>query len=253
VVAVLIVGIIAAACSGGSDEADEAGPCEIRPGVVCRDQDLRNVSMVAADLSGADFSGTDLRGSDLRDANLTGAKFVGAFLGGVNFTGATLKDADLTKANLFGTNFTDADLTGAIETDVYTCNVTQPNGALVAGDCPASGGGSVVTPEGPEPTGPPVIEYLRLDPPGRCLNDAAGQGVEVEYRTRNATGVTFSVDGVRIDGTSKVRGVKRLPFVCDAKPHTVGMRAFGRPGDPSAASTFTTALEETDAPTPDGG
>jgi len=244
VAVVLVLAAIAAACSNGSADRDEAGPCEVRPGVVCTDQDMRDVSLVAADLTGADFSGSDLRGSDLTDANLTGAKLVGALLGGANFAGANLKDADLTRANLFFTNFTDADLTGVNRTDVYSCNVTQPNGALVEGDCPSvAGGDPASTPGGTARTGPPVIESLELEPPGRCLNDAAGRGIEVRYRTRNATAVTFTVDGIRIDSPSKVRGVKRLPFVCDNEPRTVVMRAFA-PGAPTATRSLTVAVAE---------
>jgi hypothetical protein len=245
VAVLLLVGIIAAGCSTGADSRDEAGPCEVKPGVVCRDQDLRYVSMVAADLTGADFTGTDFRGADLRDAIFTDAKLVGALFGGTNLSGASLKNADLSKANLFFTNFTDADMTGAIETDAYACNVTRPNGGLVEGDCPAS---NVAFPgaEGAKaPTGPPAIVSLGVSPPGRCLNDAAGQGIEVDYVTRNTTGVTFSVDGIRIDGASKKRGTKRLPFRCDGKPHTILMRAFGVI-PPTVTSSFTTALQNTE-------
>jgi hypothetical protein len=239
---VLLVGIVAAGCSTDPGDPDVAGPCDVRPGVVCTDEDMRNVSMVAADLSGADFSGSDLRGSDLRDANLTGAKLVGALLGGVNFVGANLTNADLTDANLFFTNFADADLTGVNRTGVYACNVTQPNGALVEGDCPGTSDGFLPTPTGKPPTGPPVIESLELDPPGECLNDAAGVGIEVRYNTRNATSVTFAVDGIRLDGASKVRGVKRLPFICDNEPHTVVMQAYGTQ-PPTATRSLTVALE----------
>lgn len=242
----LFVGVIAAGCSTDSAPSDEAGSCEIRPGVVCRDQDLRNVSMVAADLTGADFSGTDLRGADLRDVILTDAKLVGTLLGGANLTGASLKNADLTRANLFFTNLTDADMTGAIETDIYACNVTQPNGGVVEGDCPSSGGGLEETTTGTQPTGPPVIVSLELSPPRRCLDDAAGQGIEVDYVTRNTTSVTFSVDDIRIDGESKARGTKRLPFICDGKAHTVTMRAFGT-FEPIAIMSFTTTLENAES------
>ena len=162
VAVVLLVGIIAAGCSTDAGSRDEAGPCEVKPGVVCRDQDLRYVSMVAADLTGADFSGTDFRGADLRDAILTDAKLVGAFLGGANLSGASLKNADLSKANLFFTNFTDADMTGAIETGAYACNVTRPNGGLVEGDCPASDGGV------------PGHARARSRPPGRPPSSRSG-------------------------------------------------------------------------------
>lgn len=242
VVVVLLVALIAAGCSSSSGDADRAGPCDVRPGVVCKDQDLRNVSMVSADLTGADFSGTDLRGSDLRGVNLTDAKLVGTLLGGVNLSGASLKNANLTKANLFFTNLTDVDMSGAIETGIYACNVTQPNGALVEGDCPSTSNGLLVAPTGKQPTAAPVIDSFKLAPPARCLNDAAGQGIDVDYITRNVTSLTFSVDSVRIEGATKARGTQRLPFICNGKPHTVTLQAFGPVQPTTATMSFTTAL-----------
>lgn len=247
----LVVAVLSAACSNSSDQADEAGPCQIRPGTVCRNEDLQGVSMVAADLRGADFSGADLSGADLRNADLTNAKFVKAQLGAVNFTGASLRNANLTGATLFSTNFTGADLAGAIKTGWYACNVTQPDGALVVGDCPAASNGSIL-PTTKKPTGPPAVQYFRLQPPGRCLNDASGTGIEVEWSVQNVTAITFSVNGTRIDGGSvQPIGTARLPFFCDGKPHVVAMQAFGTQSR-IASSSFTASLQDTAPLAPSG-
>jgi Pentapeptide repeats (8 copies) len=248
-----LVVLVAAACSSnGAAQPDEAGPCKIIPGVVCRNQDLRGVSLVAADLEGADFSGSDLRGSDLRDANLTNAKLVGASLGDVNFTGASLKGADLSKANLLGTIFTQANLSGANRTGTFVCNVVEPDGAITAGVCASADTNPDVQPFGPTPTAPtapPKVEYFRAAAPERCLNDAAGTGIDIEWSIRNSTGMTFSVDGIRIAESAKPRSSTRIPFVCDRKPHTVTVQAYGAVL-PQATASFTASLAATapDAP-----
>lgn len=245
VAVVALLAIALTACSSGSNGANEAGPCDIKPGTVCRNEDLRGVSMVAADLTGSDFSGSDLRGSDLRQATLDDVKFVGSILGAVDFTDASLKNADLTKANLFGTNFTGADMSGTILTDSFSCNITSPDGALDPGNCASAPGTPTPSlPGTPTPTGPAVIDVLKISPPGRCLNDSAGDGIEIDFVTRNATGVSFAVDGIRIDGVSKLRGTQRLPFVCDGKPHLVALQAFGANGQ-IATKSLSVALKET--------
>lgn len=240
---VVLGGLAAAGCSDGPSGANEAGPCEVKPGVVCRDQDMRGVSMVAADLTGADFSGSDLRGTDLRNAVLDDVKFVGSILGAVDFTGASMKNADLSDAHLFFTNFTGADLTGVKEDGTYACNVTAANGALEGRDCAAIPGATTTTTPN-NVTGPPTIDELRVAPPGRCVNDIAGNGIRIEYVTRNTIGLSFSVDGIRVDGDVKRRGVRRLPFVCDGKPHEVRLQAFGN-DNAVVTRTLRTALEET--------
>jgi hypothetical protein len=247
----LVVGLVAAACSSSSVRVDEAGPCVIKPGTVCRDLKLAGVSMVAADLRGADFSGTDLSGADLRNADLTNAKFVKAQLAAVNFTGASLKGANLTGATAFYTNFSGADMSGAIKTGWYTCNVTQPDGGFDAGQCPTGGTGSLVP--APKPTGPPSVEYFRLQAPGKCLNDASGTGIEVEWSVKNVSAITFMVGGIRIDGgTVKELGSSRLPFVCDGKPHVVAMTAYGTQAQ-LVNESFTASLRDTAPLTPAGG
>jgi Pentapeptide repeats (8 copies) len=242
IAALVLVALIAAACSSSADSGgDEVGAsCDLVPHVVCRNQDLRGVSMVAADVRGADFSGSDLRGSDLRDVNLANGKLVGALLGAANLGNANLKNANLTKANFFFTNLTGADLSGAILTDAFQCNVTQPDGSLVEGDCPSTG----ALPTATAPSAPPTITYFRLEPPGKCLNDAAGTGINVQWSTTNTTGISFAVDGIRIASSIKPKGTTRLPFVCDGKPHVAAMQAFGAPGA-VATATLTASLNET--------
>jgi uncharacterized protein YjbI with pentapeptide repeats len=247
------VALLAAACSSGGDTADEAGPCTIKPGTVCRNEKLQGVSMVAADLRGADFSGADLSGADLRNADLTNAKFVKAQLGAVNFTGATLKGADLSGATVFFTNFSNANMSGVNKTGWYACNVTQPDGGFDAGECPTGAAAGSLVPAAPKPTGPPSVQYFRLEPPGKCLNDASGTGIEVEWSVKNVSAITFTVGGIRIDGgTVKEVGDTRLPFICDNKPHVVAMTAFGTSGR-LVNSSFTASLRNTAPLAPPGG
>jgi hypothetical protein len=249
-VAALVIVVFAAACGSGGDTADQAGPCKIEPGVVCRNENLQGVSMVAANLKGADFSGSDLTRADLRDADLTGAKFVKSGLSAVNFTGANLTNANLTGANLFSTNFSNAILTGANRTGTFVCNVTQPDGGLVTGQCPS--GGSSLVPNPTPSSGPPSIQYFRPASPPRCLNDASGPGIEVEWASTNVTALSFSVDGIRIDGGAvQPTGTQRLPFNCDGQPHVVMVQAFGA-ATQSTSSSFTVSLRDTAPLAPPG-
>jgi hypothetical protein len=249
-VAVILIVVLAAACSNEAASKDEAGTCPVQPGADCRNQDLRNVSFVDAQISGINFTGADLSGADMRGADLTGAKLVGARLAGTDFTGATLKDANLTRAFLFTTNLTDADLTGAIQTGTQRCNVVEPDGGLTVGavigadGVPAScGAGTTVTTilGGAKSVGAPTIEYFRMTKPAKCLNDTSGTGIEVEWSAPNVNTLTFLVDGVRIETATTARGTKRLPFECDRKRHVVEVQAFGATR-PSASSAFSASL-----------
>jgi Pentapeptide repeats (8 copies) len=258
-VAVILIVVLAAACSNEVASKDEAGTCPVQPGADCRNQDLRNVSFVDAEISGIDLSGADLSGADMRGADLTGAKLVDARLAGTDFTGATLKDADLTRAFLFTTNLTDADLTGAIQTGTQRCNVVEPDGAFTEGaiigadgvPVPCGGGTTVTTALGAKSVGPPTIKYFRLTKPAKCLNDTSGTGIEVEWYAPNASTLTFLVDGVRIETATTARGTQRLPFECDRKKHIVSVQAFGATR-PDASSAFTVALRPVAPLTADG-
>jgi hypothetical protein len=251
VVVALLVAALANACSTGTTGGNEAGPCEIKPGTVCKDMDLRGVSMVAADLTGADFTGSDLRSSDLRNATLNDANFAGANLGDIDFTGASLKNANLTKTYLFQTNFTNANLDGTNTTGAFICNMTEPDGGREPGNCASAPNATPTTTPG-TPVGPPQIVSFAISPPGRCVNDSSGDGIEVDYQTRNTTSILFVVDGVRLDGPSKLSGMKRLPFLCDGKPHPVELWAYGAPGVPSVKKALTATLQQT-APLADNG
>ena len=250
----MVVVLAVAACSETTVPDDEYGECKVVPGAVCRDQDLRSISLVAADLTGVDLSGSDLSNADLRDANLTGAKFVGSVLAGTNFGGANLTDADLTNAFMFGTNLTDADLTGAITVGMQRCQVTEPDGAYTSGEVldaegrpvPCSGGpsGTLPTPGSTSTVGPPKVEYFRQAKPKRCINDVAGTGIDISWSTSNTTSINFFVDGIRIQQSTKPKGTQRVPFVCDGETHIVGMQAFGA-ASPAAEASFSAAHENT--------
>lgn len=257
-VAVILIVILAAACSNDAVSKDEAGPCPVKPGADCRDEDLRYASFVDAQLAGIDLSGSDLSLADMRGADLTGAKFVGATLGGTDFTGATLRGADLTRAFLFGTIFVDADLSGANQTGATRCNVVEPNGAITVGF--VTGADGVATPcrenvgtpvVGAEPAEPTTVEYFRIAKPGKCLNDTSGMGIDVEWSAPSVNSLNFLVDGVRIETDTKPRGTKRLPFECDRKQHIVTLQVFG-PSGPSVSSSFALSLRPV-APLTAGG
>ena len=96
-----------------------AGNC---PGCNMAGMDLKEASLVKANLQDADLSGADLRYANLRRANLNGANLRDALLNHANLPGADLSNADLRGADLSGANlllanFTDADVSGAIFTN----------------------------------------------------------------------------------------------------------------------------------------
>lgn len=259
VVAAVLPLLVAASCSSGGTDAGEAGSCPATPGADCTKQDLRSVSLVSADLRGIDLSGADLSGADLRNANLTGANLTGAQLSGTNFSNATLRDANLTRAFMFGTNFTDADLTGVNRTGATSCFVIEPNGALTNGSIinaqgvksACSNTTATTTAVGAPSTGPARIVYFRLEPPRECVNDVAGDGVDVEWNAPNTQTLAIFVDGLQVDSETKPRGSVRVPFVCDGTPHRVSMQAFG--AQPPAATSSFTASFAAPAPLSSGG
>ena len=96
-----------------------AGNC---PGCSMAGMDLKEASLIKANLQDADLSGADLRYANLRRANLNGANLSRALLNHANLPGADLSNADLRGADLSGANlllanFTDADVSGAIFTN----------------------------------------------------------------------------------------------------------------------------------------
>jgi uncharacterized protein YjbI with pentapeptide repeats len=259
--AALVALLVAAGACGSETVSDESvGDCVFEPGAVCREQDLQNVSFVAADLRGADFSGANLQNADLRDSDLSDAKLVGTILAGTNLAGANLTNADMTRAFLFGTNLSDANLDGVQDDGAQRCNVTEPDGSFTSGaivgpdgreePCDA-GDGEATTPTTARPvTEPPRVAYFRPAKPERCITDVAGTGIEIEWWIPNANSMTFYVDGIRIESASKPRGVKRVPFICDGKQHIVSVEAFGAV-EPKASGVFTASLDPTAPLTPD--
>jgi hypothetical protein len=244
----VLVFLVAAACSSGGTDEGAAGSCPAKPGSNCAHQDLRSVSLVSADLRGIDLSGADLSNADLRNANLTGANLTGATLSATDFSNATLRDANLTKAFMFGTNFTDADLTGAIRTDATACYVTEPDGALNNGSLVNAQGlrspcapTTATTTAGSPSSGPARIEYFRLQAPRECVNDVAGDGVDVEWSAPNASTLAIFVDGLQVASDTRPKGAIRVPFVCNGGPHTVSLQAFGAQ-PPAATSSFTASF-----------
>jgi uncharacterized protein YjbI with pentapeptide repeats len=250
----MVVVLAAAACSETTVPDDEFGDCKVEPGAVCRDQDLRSISLVAADLQGVDLSGSDLSNADLRDSNLTGAKFVGSILAGTNFGGANLTNADLTNAFMFGTNLTDADLTGANTQGMQRCQVTEPDGKYTSGEVldpegrpvPCTGGptGTAPAPGATSTSAPATVEYFRQANPKRCINDISGTGIDITWSVKNATSINLFVDGIRIQSSTKPKATMRVPFFCDGEIHIVGLQASGSTG-PRAEASFTAAHENT--------
>jgi hypothetical protein len=223
-------------CSQGSSAAQEDtfGKCRARPGADCRNEDLRAVSLIAADLPKIDFSGSDLSNADFSQADLSGAQFVGATLAGTDFTGANLTGANFTDAKMFGVVLRGATLDGAVMTAPDNrCITTMPDGRVESGaSCLA---GTVTTlPQ----TSPPVIEYFRATEPVRCIEDVAGTSIDVEWSTRYITSVTFFVDGIRTISSPKRKGIAQVPFTCDGKPHPVLLQAVG-PMPPLATASIT--------------
>ncbi len=96
-----------------------AGNC---PGCNMAGIDLKEASLIKANLRGANLQKADLRYANLRRADLSGANLAGALLNHANLPGADLSDADLSGADLSGanlllTNFTGANISGALFTN----------------------------------------------------------------------------------------------------------------------------------------
>jgi hypothetical protein len=89
------------------------------PKAELKDQDLQNVNISGADLTGAHLDGTDLMFADLHGANLTGAHLHGAYLMFAVLNGAVLNGAYLHGAYLNHAYLDGADLTGAVLNGAY--------------------------------------------------------------------------------------------------------------------------------------
>jgi hypothetical protein len=234
----ILLGLTACSGDGGAAQDDTFGSCRARAGAVCRNEDLRAVSLVAADLPKIDFTGSNLRNADFTDADLSGAKLVDADLSGTDFTGANLTGADFTGALMFGTVLRNAKTEGLIMAAAdRRCIVTMPDGSVERGEqCAAQAEQPTAT------ASAPVIEYFRAVEPVECIEDASGTSIEVEWSTRFVNSVTFFVDDIRTSSESRRKGRKQLPFLCDGQPHPLLLQAVG-PVPPLATASFTASVE----------
>lgn len=235
----LAVAILVVAGCGGTDRqiSNRFGDCTFLPRTNCPNQDLSAIAASNSDLDGADFSGANFTGADLRNVSLRGAKLTKTILNGADLTGADLRDSDLTGALLISATLTQADLTDTVQTGVTFCNTVMPDGTVT--DCQFLRGGGKQA----KPDPPPRITVARAHRPVRCIVDGVGDGIEVDYKTRHAQSVVFSVDDVRASDTNFGEGIHRIPFSCDGHPHTVKIEAFGRT-TPPASRTFSVSVEE---------
>ncbi len=213
--------LVAVGCqSNDTSLATRFGDCTFAAHAVCTHQNLAALSLQATDLTGADFSGSDMTGTDLSNAILRDAKLVGTNLSAVDLTGADLRGADLSGATLFRAHLEDADWTGANRSNVGYCETFFPDGTVSdCKDLEVAGGNGQTT--------PPSVTTFAPSPPGTCLNDAVGQGIEVAWKVRNANTVSFLVDDVRATTAAGTHGVKRVPVPCDGQRHRFTIQAFG--------------------------
>ena len=235
--AVLAAVTLVAGCGGsGREISNRFGECTFEPKTVCRNQDLSSIAASNSDLDGADLSGANLTGADLRQVSLRGAKLVKTVLNGADLTGADLRDADLSGAYMISATLDRADLTNTNQAGVTFCNTVLPDGTVT--DCKflqSTKPGKVVP--------RPEIVVARAHRPVRCIVDGIGDGIEIDYRTKHAQSVVFSVDDVRASDSRFADGIQRIPFTCDGHPHTVSVTAFGRTAPPATRS-FTVSVEE---------
>jgi len=82
-------------------------------GTVLVGANLTNANLAGVDLSGNDLTGTILVGANLLNANLAGVSLLGKDLTGTNLSGVDLSGIDLTGTILVGANLANANLAGA--------------------------------------------------------------------------------------------------------------------------------------------
>ncbi len=233
----LVVGLVAfglVACSSPDPGfSNRFGECVFEPGTQCPDADLAAVSAPQSDLHGANFARANLKGVDFGHANLRNVDFSGANLSRANLTGVDLRGANLSSAILFQATLTGSQWRGSNRDGTRYCETLLPSGAV--SDCPEL---DVVIPEDSTPAAIVTFEPVQ---PARCRTDFIGEGVEVNWRVRDASSVSFLVDGAPVASSSGRRGVKRLPFPCDDAPHEVSIQAFGA-APPFATASFTLSV-----------
>jgi hypothetical protein len=228
--AVVCLVVLGSCQSQATAENNRFGDCTFTRFAKCTNQNLQSLDLQSDDLTGADFSGSDLSKSDLRYTILRRAKLVGTTLNLAQLEGADLRDADLSGAKLFSAEMEGADWTGANLTGVRYCQTALPDGSF--SDCKDLD--VQIATGAPKP--PSVLSFdAKL--PTTCLNDAIGEGIEVEWRVKNATAVSFNVDDVQATTSAVSNGVKRVPVQCDGKLHHFGIQAFGA-APPIATESF---------------
>lgn len=228
--------MILVACTTSNDAvSNDFGNCTFEPGAQCPNQDLVAVTAAESDLRGADLSGSNFEGADLRNSDLRDANLSDTVLVGVDLTGADLRGADLSRAKVFEATFDSADWVGSTRTGTRYCHTILPDGGV--SDCPELDG--VVVPF--DETPPEVVRLAAARPEG-CKDDFVGEGIEVDWEVLRADYVVFLVDDVQVAASSGKRGVKRLPFTCDGKPHRVTIQAFGIVSE-IGTSTITVAVD----------
>lgn len=221
--------VVAAACGSNEPEvAAKYGDCNFVPRTDCSGQDLNSVTIAFADLTGANLSevnlsDANLHGAILRDADLTGADLSGADLTSTDLRGATFTDTIFNRANLDKARWTGTDRSQA-----QFCNTVLPTGDI--SDCPLLRPDTVTTLPAPRP----VILEFGVEPPGRCVSDAIGEGIELRYRTKNATQIGISIDGIRLRDDTIAKAVVRVPVACDGRIHTFELEAFGATPPPAS-------------------
>lgn len=215
---------------------NRVGDCTFRPHTVCRNQDLSSLVLQNSDLTGADFSGSKFNNTDLRNSILRDAKFVKADLGATDLTNADLRGADLSGALLFRVVFDGANWAGSNRAGAQYCDTVLPDGSLSTCQILNTTGAP------PPVLRPPAVLQFRLHRPVRCLKDALGEGVELDWSVAKATSVSFLRNDVRVADGSGSSGIKRIPVPCDRKSYRLTIQAFGA-APPVASRSVTVALE----------
>lgn len=220
VIAAAVVVLGTGCGSSGPEFSNRFGDCVFEPGTTCTNQDFTALNLESSDLTGANFSGSNFRNADLRNVILRNANLSGTQMLGADLTGADLRGADLSGAELFSATMDNVRWAGANRTGIKLCQTLLPNGTV--SDCPDLDN---VTP--PPPKGPPAIVTFAPHEPVRCIVDAIGEGIEVDWKVRNAESAVFLVDDVEASTQLGSGGIKRLPFPCDHHTHTVTIKVSG--------------------------
>lgn len=230
--------IIGVGCSSdGAEFTNRLGDCVFEPRAVCLNQDFTALNLDSTDLTGANFSGSSFRNAELRDVVFRDADLSNVVLSGADMTGADLRGANLQGAELFAVTMDRVRWGGANRTGIKYCETLLPNGDVSG--CP-----SLEVTVTTVLKGPPAIVTFAPHAPGRCIVDAIGEGIEVDWKLRNSTSAVFLVDDDEVSTEVGAGGVKRIPFPCDHRTHTVSIEATGDT-PPDASRSFRLKLGPT--------